>query len=348
MGRSVDLREDEADQAVIDQVEVVVETIPAVACNPSDVSARTRSVSGGTRERGAKRAKKNLIRKLTVPPALLLAAVNIAGFSYYRLSLAERVVHPLHALLKPSGPVGQGAGVIAFLLFSFLWLYPVRKKYGFLSFTGPIPVWLDVHISAGLLIPLLGATHAGWRFQGLVGLGYAAMFLVCCSGVAGRYLYLRIPRTKEGVEMTLGEIDRKRGEMLDRLASTTGMPAADLEAILAVKKGRFRGLGVFGTFRALVRDDFARRRAVGRLLKEWNARDGVSGGAGKEGKRAFRMALKLARRQMSLDQQVRLLESTHAVFRFWHAAHRPVAIVSFAAVVLHVLVVTAMGATWFW
>jgi hypothetical protein len=51
---------------------------------------------------------------------------------------------------------------------------------------------------------------------------------------------------------------------------------------------------------------------------------------------------------MALTQQARILEGTRAVFRFWHVAHRPFAFAALVAVLVHVGVVVAMGATWFW
>ena len=52
----------------------------------------------------------------------------------------------------------------------------------------------------------------------------------------------------------------------------------------------------------------------------------------------------IARRQMALSQQARLLNATQAIFRHWHAAHRPVAITAFIAVTIHVVVVIAVVA----
>lgn len=295
--------------------------------------------------RATPRRKRPIIRNLTLPPLALIAAVNVLGFSYYRLPAVERLGHPLDPLLKPSGYVGQSAGIATFLLFAFLWLYPLRKKFRFLSFTGPIPIWLEVHIAAGLLVPVLGATHAAWRFNGLVGLGYAAMLLVCFSGIAGRYLYMRIPRTREGVEMTIDQIGQRRAELLEHLSAATGVNPSDLKEILAVDPAGYRDLGVIGTFRKLIADDLQKRRAMRRLKREFRSR-GVEEARGS--RRALRSALKLARRQMALAQQVRILESTHRIFRYWHAAHKPVAITAFVAVILHVAVVILFGATWFW
>jgi hypothetical protein len=83
----------------------------------------------------------------------------------------------------------------------------------------------------------------------------------------------------------------------------------------------------------------ARGRAVRRLRRRL-------GGGGK-GRKRLDEIVTLARRQMSLSQQARLLDTTQGIFRYWHAAHRPVAITAFVAVTIHVVVVVAVGATWF-
>jgi hypothetical protein len=43
-----------------------------------------------------------------------------------------------------------------------------------------------------------------------------------------------------------------------------------------------------------------------------------------------------------------MLEATQRVFRLWHVAHRPVALTALLAVLVHVAVVVALGATWLW
>src|SRR5712691_12259721 len=102
----------------------------------------------------------------------LLTAICLAGWPYYVLPMAERVRSPLHPWLKSSGYVGQSAGLLALAIFFFLWLYPLRKKFRWLAFTGAIARWLDVHVLAALALPLLVAIHAAWRFEGLIGLGF--------------------------------------------------------------------------------------------------------------------------------------------------------------------------------
>jgi hypothetical protein len=90
----------------------------------------------------------------------------------------------------------------------------------------------------------------------------------------------------------------------------------------------------------MAHDDFARGQAIRRL------RARMSAGGRVEAERLHNI-MTLARRQMSLAQQARLLNATQSIFRHWHAAHLPVAITAVIAVTIHVVVVIAMGATWF-
>jgi hypothetical protein len=273
-----------------------------------------------------------------------LCLLSIAGLPYYRLPSSERVRDPLHAWLKPSGYVGQSAGVLGFLIFVFLWLYPLRKKVRALAWTGSVGRWLDVHVVAALGLPLLVALHAAWKFEGLIGLGYASMLVVCASGIVGRYLYVRIPRSRTGVELTREEVAAQRAALVTQIAAATGRAPEDVMRTLDAAAGASAtGLG-----RALARmlaNDVLRWRTTRRLRREW-----AGGGAGGRPlpPATVRRLAALASEEIALAQQARLLEATQAAFRYWHVAHRPFAITALIAVTVHVVVVVAMGATWFW
>ncbi len=280
----------------------------------------------------------------TIVLATLLAGILIAGEPYYVLPVAERVRHPYHTWLRPSGYIGQSAGIVALAIFIFLWLYPLRKKYRWLAFTGAIARWLDVHVAAALLLPLLVTIHAGWRFGGVIGLGFWAMMIVWSSGVIGRYIYARIPRGRSGVEMDRHEIAAERKRLLEEIAVQTGLDHQLVERTLATAAPP-AGLGALGTLRRMIADDLARRRAA-RRLRELCATRSPRGRTGYD--RSVARAVALARREMALTQQARLLDATHDLFRYWHVAHRPVAIGALVAVLVHVGVVVALGATWLW
>ena len=62
--------------------------------------------------------------------------VNAIGVPYFLLSAADRLRSPLHPWFKPTGFIGQSAGILALLMFLSMWLYPLRRKYTRLAFTG--------------------------------------------------------------------------------------------------------------------------------------------------------------------------------------------------------------------
>lgn len=293
----------------------------------------------GPAPRARRRGRVVLVLLLTV-----LAAVCVVGAPYYLLPMAARVRNPLHPWLKPSGYIGQSAGLLALALFLFLWLYPLRKKFRWLAFTGAIARWLDAHVLAALGLPLLVAVHAAWRFGGVIGLGFWSMMVVWLSGLVGRYLYARIPRSRAGVELTREEIAARRAAMLVQISQHSGLDHATIDTALQPAVASARRTGIWGTLTRMIADDFARWAAERRLRKAWHAR----GRRGSMDRRAVRLVLRLVRQEVKLAQQVRMLDATHAVFRYWHVFHRPLAIAALLAVVIHVAVVVALGATWLW
>lgn len=277
--------------------------------------------------------------RVILAPTLILLALAAVGAPYYFASTADRLRHPLHAWFRPSGYIGQTAGIITFVGFLFMWLFPMRKRLRRAAWAGPVPKWLDVHIGVGMMLPLIGAIHAGFRFGGVIGLGYIAMLIVCASGIVGRYLYMRIPRSRSGVELGLGEVAAQQRALVGDLAEASGISVFELQEILQVESTP-ANVGVWQAFLQMARDDFARGQAVRRLRARMSANDQVDSARLSE-------VMTLARRQMSLSQQSRLLNATQSIFRHWHAAHLPVAITAVVAVTIHVVVVIVMGATWF-
>ncbi len=271
---------------------------------------------------------------------LLPLAVTAWGWSYYVAPRAGRLRHPMHALLKSSGPVGLGLGVVGLALFIFMWLYPFRKSVKWLAWTGPLGSWMRVHVVAGLAIPVIVAVHAGWRFEGLIGLGYLSMFVVSLSGIVGRYLYVHIPRSRNGLEMTMEDVANERRALVTNIAAATGMVPAEVERRLVSDTASYEGLDPIRTLWRMVQDDVSRGRTLKELERELSKpRPGRQPLEGHE----LRETMRLARRELTLSQQVRMLEATRRVFGYWHVAHRPFAITALVAVIVHVIVAMVVG-----
>jgi hypothetical protein len=169
------------------------------------------------------------------------------------------------------------------------------------------------------------------------------MLVVCLSGIVGKYLYARIPRSRSGLELSLEEVEGERTTLQRYIASTAGIATEVVSSLLAVDTRPYAGLGPLRTLGRMVRDDVERFRAARAL------RRGLRG-AKRQGahvdRRVLALVLRLARRQMALSQQARMLDATQRVFRYWHVAHRPVAITALIAVLVHVVTAIALGVTW--
>ena len=61
----------------------------------------------------------------------------------------------MHAWLKPSSGLGLQLGILGLAVFLFMWLYPMRKTFRWLAWTGPLGDWMRIHIVAGLGLPVL-------------------------------------------------------------------------------------------------------------------------------------------------------------------------------------------------
>jgi hypothetical protein len=334
----------------LDEVETVPAK-PAVAPAPAAIPAPAAEAKPGPAPRPVAKPQswrppppRAGLLKRNLPLVIMLVVLGVitfVGMAYYQLSVAQRVRHDYHDWLKPSGIIGQSAGIVAFLMFVFMYLYPLRKRLRRLTWLGSLPRWLDVHIVFGLGIPLLGAIHASWRFHGLIGLGYFSMLLVSLSGIVGKYLYAHIPHSRAGVELSMDELGKRRAILTDEIARKAGLDPAEVEAATASITDRRGSRGVLATLGTLLAADLVRFRTTRKLQRRWGKQCHLD-------KQALGEVIRLVRRQITLTQQRRMLEATQRVFRFWHVVHRPFSITAFVAVIIHVAVVVTMRVTWFW
>ena len=98
---------------------------------------------------------------------------------------------------KASGLVGHGIGILGFILILMTEiLYSIRKRLTDVKW-GRMASWLRFHIFTGLVGPYMVLLHTSMRFGRLAGVAMLMTVVVVVSGVVGRYLYTRVPRTVE-------------------------------------------------------------------------------------------------------------------------------------------------------
>src|ERR1700756_1022469 len=77
---------------------------------------------------------------------LLLLALAAYGFDYYQLDPAHRPLSFKHAALKPSGAIGLKLGYLGLAMFFTIFLYPIRRRWQWLSTKGSSAHWLNFHM----------------------------------------------------------------------------------------------------------------------------------------------------------------------------------------------------------
>src|SRR5947209_14459108 len=136
-----------------------------------------------------------------LPLYLLLAALVFAAWRFSKLGY-----------FKPGDDIGYWIGVVGASMMLLLLSYPLRKYFRFMQRLGKIKWWFIVHMTLGIVGPLLILLHSTFHLRSLnASVALFSMLIVAGSGVVGRFLYLRIHRDLQGKRSNLAELQRRAG-----------------------------------------------------------------------------------------------------------------------------------------
>jgi len=139
-----------------------------------------------------------------------LAVLIYIGRSYYNLPIEERFFHPMYGMLKPSGYLGHGFGIVGTLLILIgLFSYMARKHLRIFWGWGLLKYWLEFHIFLCTLGTELVVFHTTFKFGGIISIGFWSLMIVWFSGLIGRFIYIQIPRTIDGRMLSMQEVQEK-------------------------------------------------------------------------------------------------------------------------------------------
>jgi len=151
-----------------------------------------------------------LITFYSIVTLAALAVLLYIGRSFYSLPIEERFFHPMYQMLKPSGYLGHGFGTAGTLMILIgLFSYMARKHLRIFWEWGLLKHWLEFHIFLCTLGTLLVLFHTTFKFGGIVSVGFWSLIIVWFSGLIGRFIYIRIPRTIEGRVLSMQEVQEK-------------------------------------------------------------------------------------------------------------------------------------------
>jgi len=282
--------------------------------------------------------KLSSVHKVVITILVLIVISTIAvllyiGYSYYSTSLEDRFFNPKHTSLKSSGIVSHGLGIIGSLMIVVgVFSYMARKRYKVFSRIGVLKYWLEFHIFLCTLGPVLILFHTTFKFGGIVAVSFWSMVAVVASGVIGRFIYIQIPRTIEGREISLHELDDIKQEMNKQLRSTVSLDESIYEMIDGSSKNNS------GNTPGLIGKSVQQKVAIRRLRKELKLQ--------KLPKDKVREVLRIFNNQVSMKNRIDRLLTMQNLFKYWHVAHLPFALVMLVIMIIHVVVALTFGYKW--
>jgi hypothetical protein len=258
---------------------------------------------------------------------LVIVWVTLYGFGFYRLPLEQRAFHPLNHQLRPSGPIGIRLAFLGVASFFGIYLYAIRKHWGWLGQLGKTRNWLNVHVVMGTAAPVLITFHAAFRTRGLAGTAYWIMMIVVLSGFVGRYLYAQVPRRLNAAELSLNDMQTVTADLTEQLQSQNLFSAEDLKPLLSVPgKQEVERLSVPAALLFMLSCDFKRPFRVARLRRRTLTgfeRFRSLWGLLPSSHADLETIIELARKRSWMATKIAFLSKTREVFHLWHVVHRP-------------------------
>ncbi len=260
------------------------------------------------------------------------------GTSYYNTSLAERFYHSSHILLKPSGIWGHGIG-IGGSLFMIIGIssYMLRKRLRILSRIGVLKHWLEFHIFLCTLGPIMVLFHTAFKFGGIVAISFWSMVAVFLSGIIGRYIYIQIPRSIEGRELSLNEISDLKNDIGDILKNNYNLSEESFTIITESIKRKIEVIkhNAFIRFIKKYIEDKQNLQKIKAVLKQNNL-----------SKNESRKILQLVKNEISINRRIDRLTTMQNLFKYWHVAHLPFALIMLIIMVIHISITILFGYKW--
>jgi hypothetical protein len=269
---------------------------------------------------------------------LILVYIIYIGLSYYLTDLSERFYHPDYTSLKPSGAIGHGLGIVGTLAMVIgVSSYIMRKRMKILSKLGLLKHWLEFHIFLCTLGPILVLFHTSFKFGGVVAVSFWSMVAVFLSGVIGRYIYIQIPRSIEGRELTLQEVQSSKKDLTSILLKNYDLSEEVSSSILeAVENSETKDKkSLFSRIVGKVRMNAGSLRMIRQIARENNL-----------DKKEYKEIVRLVKNEMTLNYRIERLQRMQKIFKYWHVAHLPFALVMLIIVVIHVIVTLTFGYKW--
>lgn len=246
--------------------------------------------------------------------------LSYTGYAYYDLPLEERFYHPQHDWFKPSGTYGHGLGIVGtFLILFGVTIYIARKRYNFLGRFIRLKYLLEFHIFLCTVGPIMILFHTAFKFGGIVSVAFWSMVAVVASGVIGRFIYVQIPHSIEGRALSLAEVNSMKQDIGQVLREKFALESDFSMQLAGIANGPVSGK--LSQLKQALKTHSIPRKDRSSILS-------------------------LFKKEITLGKKIARLETMQRLFKYWHVAHLPFALIMLVIVVFHVGVTLAFGYKW--
>lgn len=309
----------------------------------TSVSVRGAVLAREDAERGH-RTRLFLAWMLAIAVVLVIAGY---GYDYYTLAATQRPFSPKHDLLRPSGTIGIRLGMLGVFMFFLIYLYPLRKKWGWLGRQGNSRHWLDFHIVLGTTAPIIIAFHSSFKFGNIAGMAFWSMLMVTLSGFVGRYLYSQIPRSLNAAELSMKEIQDKEAALKKELAEQHATFGFAVDALYQLPSAaQVAKTPVMASLISMIFIDFKRPFKTS-LVRLQQAGFGAwlfsLFGLLRTRDHRLERAIRVAKTEAKLSKSIAFLSRTQRIFQLWHVIHRPFSYAFAILAIVHIALALFMG-----
>lgn len=299
-----------------------------------------------TRE-DAEKGHRTRVRLAWLLAAAVVLVVAGYGHDYYTLGALQRPFSPKHEILRPSGTIGIKLGMFGVLMFFLIYLYPLRKKWGWLGRQGNSRHWLDFHVVLGATAPIIVAFHSCFKFGNIAGMAFWSMLMVTLSGFVGRYLYSQIPRGLSAAELSRKEMLEREEKLRKELAEQKATFGFSVEALYQLPTAdQVAKTPMFASLLTMFLIDF-KRPFKASLVRLQQAGFGpwLFSFCGLLPTRDSKLerAIRVAQKEATLSKHILFLTRTQEVFKLWHVVHRPFSYAFAIMAIIHIGIALFMG-----
>ena len=267
----------------------------------------------------------------------LVTVVIVWGQDYYRLPPAQRPFHPYHELLRPSGRAGLTFGTFATALFVLNLGYLVRKRLINIRWLGSLRTWMSFHVVTGIAGGALILLHAAFAPSSALGvLTLVTLAVTLVSGIVGRYIYAKVPRSLEGRELELEQV-RERLHACRHQLEDAGVSAEWLRP-RAQPQEFDHSTTLLARLRIALSEDRRNRQDYRQLRRDILGSAALRASAGH--------ILPLARTYCRHQQWLIRYHELRHLLASWRFFHRWLAIVMLVVVAFHIALAVRFGDLW--